>query len=223
LSNHNPTRLPTAQVTTGKRPAYQRRFSNYLLNKSLQLRYIIFVTVLSAILSGTLGYMIWQQESMASSSILQSVDSSLCDSASAQECAEIKADLSASLTSRDYNLVLRMVAIGVGLVVVLVLYLLIMTHKVAGPLYKVSMYFERMAEGRLGETYPLRRGDMLQDFYDKFRDMHDVVRARHQADNDLVGRFLKACADGGVKRTGELGVRLDDLEEHHRQRMEALS
>ena len=53
-----------------------------------------------------------------------------------------------------------------------------MTHKVAGPLFKVSMYFDRMADGKLGNVTPLRRGDMLQDFYAAFREMHDAVRDR---------------------------------------------
>src|SRR5690606_20788814 len=78
------TRLPTATVAGdgGRRPAgarpYRRRLSNYLLNKRLQLRYVGFVTILSALLCGTLGYLIWQQENQASSQILASVDT-LCD------------------------------------------------------------------------------------------------------------------------------------------------
>lgn len=221
MSERKNTRLPTASVAGARRKPYKRRFSNYLLNKSLQLRYMAFVAVLSAILSSTLGYMIWKQESIASSTIVDAVGRTLCDTP--EECEELKAEIGGELSSRDTNLVWRMVAIGVGLVVVLVLYLLIMTHKVAGPLYKVSMYFDRMAEGQLSEVYPLRKGDMLQDFYNKFKEMHEAVRARHQRDNELVSRFIKACDDAGVERQGELGTRLDELEEHHKNRTEALA
>lgn len=218
--------LPRATVSSGRsRPGqrpYRRRFSNYLLNKSLQLRYIVFVTVLSAALSGALGYLIWEQETLASSQILDSV-STLCDDPSSEECADLKAVLGADLTQRDTNLVLRMAGIGVAFVIVLVFYLLIMTHKVAGPLYKVSLYFDRMAEGKLGEVYPLRRGDMLTDFYDKFRAMHEEVRSRHLRDNELLGRFVKACEDAGVEREGAMGARLDELEAHHKEREQALA
>ena len=82
------------------------------------------------------------------------------------------------LAGKDQALVYEMVALGLGLVVILSAYLVIMTHKVAGPLYKVSMYFDRMAEGRLGKVTPLRRGDMLQDFFGNFREMHEAVRGR---------------------------------------------
>lgn len=206
--------------TTGK--PYRRRFSNYLLDKSLQLRYITVVTLLSAVISSILGYMIWQQENRSTEQVMQMIAEVECEGVAIEECEEYS-QIRSNLTERDTNLVLTMAGVGVGLVIILVLYLLIMTHKVAGPLYKVSQYFGRMAEGQLGETYPLRRGDMLQDFYEQFQAMHEEVRKRLQDDNDALNRFLEACADAGVEREGELGTALDRLEEHHRSRDEALS
>jgi hypothetical protein len=204
---------------------HRRRFSNYLLDKSLQLRYIAFVTVLSAALSATLGYMIWQQEAQATSEVLDSVAEFYCGNVPLDQCEDLKIIQSTQgdLESRDKERVLTMVYIGLALVVALVLYLLIMTHKVAGPLYKVSTYFSRMAEGKLGKTYPLRKGDMLQDFYDKFQEMHDQVRTRHQEDNERALSLLQACKDAGVEREGRLGEALDRLQEHCDARNDALN
>jgi hypothetical protein len=209
--------LPRATVSNpksqqGHKPS-RRRVNNYLLNKSLQLRYIMFVTVLSAVLSGALGYLIWEQETLASSMIVEAMS----------DDSELQAEVGAALSAHDTSLVLRMGLIGLGLVMVLVLYLVIMTHKVAGPLYKVSLYFERMADGRLGEVYPLRKGDMLTDFYDTFKAMHDAVRSRHKEENDLLGRFVQACDAAGVDRQGELGEKLDELEKFHKERQQALA
>ena len=36
----------------------QRKLSNYLLDKKLQLRYVVLVTLLSAVIAGSLGYLI---------------------------------------------------------------------------------------------------------------------------------------------------------------------
>lgn len=204
---------------------HRRRFSNYLLDKSLQLRYIAFVTVLSAVLSATLGYMIWQQETQATSEVLDSVAEFYCGDVPLDQCEDLKIIQSTQgdLENRDKARVLTMVYIGLALIAALVLYLLIMTHKVAGPLYKVSTYFSRMAEGKLGKTFPLRKGDMLQDFYDKFQEMHEQVRARHQEDNERVLHFLQACKDAGVAREGRLGEALDRLQEHSTARSDALS
>jgi hypothetical protein len=233
LSNSNTgpdsgTRLPKATVAPDagqsvaiSRP-YRRRLSNYLLNKRLQLRYVGFVTILSAVLSGTLGYLIWQQENQASSQILASVDT-LCDSGDTEACAEFRADLDENLSSYDTSLVLIMGGVGLGLGVVLFLFMLVMTHKVAGPLYKVSTYFAKMAKGRLGPVYPLRKGDMLIEFYEKFQNMHEAVRAQFQRDNELLERFLRACDTAGVVRTGKLGETLDGLQAHHERRARWLS
>lgn len=219
------TRLPKATLTADSGPVtrpYRRRLSNYLLNKRLQLRYVGFVTILSAILSGTLGYLIWQQEHLASDQILASVDT-LCEDDDTEACAEFRNDLDKSLSRSDTNLVLIMAGVGMGLVVVLFLFMVVMTHKVAGPLYKISTYFNRMARGKLGPVYPLRKGDMLQDFYDKFQSMHESVRGQFQRDNDLFEGFLRACEEAGVARSGKLGDTLGTLQSHHERRTRALS
>ena len=92
-------------------------------------------------------------------------------------------------------------------------YLLIMTHKVAGPLYKVSMYFDRMADGRIGNVTALRRGDMLQDFFGNFREMHEAVRTRLQSDvitMESAAAALRTKAGGA----GGLTDALDTLDKH---------
>ena len=157
----------------------KRKLSNYLLDKNLQLRYVLLVTILSAVISGALGYMIYDQRRLASESIERDLQALTQADASRQEFEQHVAGV---LKSDDEALVYKMVAVGIGLVLILSAYLVIMTHKVAGPLYKVSLYFEQMAEGRLGPVTPLRRGDMLQDFFGDFKTMHDSLRARAQAD-----------------------------------------
>jgi hypothetical protein len=122
-----------------------------------------------------------------------------------------------------------MVGVGVGLVIVLSGYLLIMTHKVAGPLYKVSMYFDRMADGKLGRVTPLREGDMLQDFYQTFSDMHASVRGRFAEDATEMEAALASLrevnnnADYRGKLHGDFVGELDKLEQHLVERRKLLA
>ncbi len=204
------------------RKPYRRRISNYLLNKSLQLRYVAVITALSTLLCSVLGYMIWRQEHLASSQIMETVDDALCDGLSAVECAGFKAELSQNLTGHDTQLLLFMVLVGLGMIVVLSLYVVVMTHRVAGPLYKIAGCFDDMAEGRLPPTLPLRKGDLLRDFYRKFDEMHEAVRGRYRDDIELAQRFSRACDDAGVARTGEFGRRLDAMDTHYRARSRSL-
>lgn len=203
----------------GGRPKYKRKLSNYLLDRSLQLRYVLLVTILSGVIAGSLGFLIYQQSATASESIerdlaaLTENDPSLTDFRN-QEVAR--------LHSGDRDLVYEMVGVGVALVLILTAYLVIMTHKVAGPLYKVSMYFDRMAEGRLGKVTPLRKGDMLQDFFGTFREMHDTVRARLVSDTDAMASALAALRD---KAAGDpaLAQALDALDKHVERRKQQLA
>jgi len=188
-----------------------------LLDKKLQLRYVLLVTILSGVIAGALGYLIYQQKRAASESIEKDL-AALTQYDDGQE--DFQSIVASGLASEDRALVYTMIGVGVGLVVILSLYLLVMTHKVAGPLYKVSMYFDRMAVGKLGAVTPLRQGDMLQDFYANFKEMHESVRARARADADavaLAASRLREAAPGGDASDDarrQLADALDALDRH---------
>lgn len=191
------------------RSRHQRKLSNYLLDKSLQLRYVLLVSILSAAIAGALGYMIYDQRRTASESIERDLQALTQADASHQEFQD---QVASGLESDDQELVYEMITVGLGLVIILSAYLVIMTHKVAGPLFKVSMYFEQMAEGRLGTVTPLRRGDMLQDFFGDFKETHESLRVRAQADVETMERALGALRDAHdhADYRGEARGRLDD-------------
>ena len=200
------------------RTPYKRKLSNFMLDKKLQLRYVLLVTILSGVISGALGYLIYQQSRTASESVeadLQTLTQS------DPSWGELQQQEVMRLESGDRALVYGMVGVGIGLVVILSAYLVIMTHKVAGPLFKVSMYFDRMAEGRLGNVTALRRGDMLQDFYGNFKEMHEAVRTRAQSDvitMESAASALRTKAGGN----GPLAEALDAMDKHLTQRKKQL-
>lgn len=198
-----------------KRPRYKRKLSNYLLDKTLQLRYTIVVTLLSAVISTVLGTMIYHQMRLASESALDNI-AGLQDTDDTDD--DLQQNISDEFASRDQRLIFEMAAAGVGLVVILSGYLILMTHKVAGPLYKVSMYFDKMAAGKMGNVTPLRRGDMLNDFYDAFRDMHGVVRSRLAQDASAMQKLVDACKLAGVSSDA-----VDKLATHVEERKKALA
>ncbi len=209
-------RRPAGDNPHGK---HKRHISNYLLDKSLQLRYVLVVTILSALIAGSLGYLIYQQENRASDVLASGLAKM---SATDTDFAELQREATSEMGSRDQALVLKMVGVGVGLTLVLSLYLLLMTHKVAGPLYKVSRYFDEMAAGKLGPVWGLRKGDMLQDFFGSFREMHDATRARLGDDANALARLATACRAGGAK-DAELARALAALDAHVAARKQALS
>ena len=212
------------------RSRHQRKLSNYMLDKSLQLRYVLLVSILSAVIAGALGYMIYDQRRTASESIERDLQALTQADASHQEFQE---QVASGLESDDQALVYKMIAVGFALVIILSAYLVIMTHKVAGPLFKVSMYFDHMAEGRLGAVTPLRRGDMLQDFFGDFKAMHESLRARAQSDAEAMERAARALreaapqtwasADYRGDARGRIDDALDALDQHIANRKKQLA
>lgn len=169
--------------------AHRRRLANYLLDRRLQLRYVIVVTLLSVVICGSLGTLIYRQEQRASYFLEQDLKALTEGDASLRE---FQAEVARDMESRDDALVGKMVGAGCALVLILSVYLLVMTHKVAGPLYKISMYFDKMSAGRFVDVTPLRRGDMLQDFFSTFQEMSAAIRGRMRLDLDAMERAAAA-------------------------------
>ena len=215
-----PGDVPRPPPAGGAKRQYKRRWSNYLLDKKLQLRYVLMVTFLSAVIAGSLGYLIYRQEHRASDYLAAEIAERAKGD---HDFDAIQQETRQNTSADDEALAFKMIGAGLGLAVVLSLYLVLMTHKVAGPLYKTSSYFDKMAAGKMGPVWGLRKGDMLQDFFEGFKEMHDAVRARLSSDADAMEKLLAACKAAGVARTGELGEELDALEAHVAARKQALS
>ena len=213
------------KVRKGK--PYRRKLGNFILDKSLQLRYVAFVTVLSTLIASSLYYMIWRQMRQASDTVTAQADDPFLErelfNDDPQALSELK-DHVRSFKSNDNKLIVEGVLVDLALILVLSLYLIVMTHKVAGPLYKVSLYFDQMSEGRLtSHIGQLRKGDMLQDFYSKFQSAHGVMRERFMRDNAVLSRFLEACEAADIRREGALGEVLNRLQSHQEKRDNDLS
>jgi hypothetical protein len=95
------------------------------------------------------------------------------------------------------------VLIGSGLVLALGLgiYGIKTTHKVAGPLFKVRLYFAKMKEGRLDKVYNLRKGDQLVEFYEHFKAAHGGMVGLEKTDIAKIRAVIAAAEEAGL---GEL-------------------
>ncbi len=92
------------------------------------------------------------------------------------------------------------VLIGTGLLLVLglAIYGIKMTHKVAGPLFKVSLYLAKMKDGRFDKVWNLRKGDQLVDFYDHFKTAHAGVVKMQKDDIAKIKDVIAAAEAAGA-------------------------
>ena len=173
---------------TGAPP--RRRIRNFMLNPGVQLPYVASVGAVTMLLTAILGYLLWSEASAATDQVVRS----------AQEAygAAIEDEVRAVLSRDDRMLVWLIIGAGLALTAVLVAYVVVMTHHVAGPLFKVGAYFDRLRDGKLPQVRDLRKGDKLEGFYGKFRAMEDALVERTERDARLIDGFLAAWDEARV-------------------------
>jgi hypothetical protein len=184
-----------------------RRLKNFLLDREYQFRYVGQMAGVSIGLTGGLGWLVYHFNSEASRVVgLRAMDPT-------DEMAQV---LQAQFARSDHLLLGALVAFGVLLTVVLGIWQVVTTHKVAGPLYYISYQVKRISDGYLGTLHPLRKGDMLHGFFETFREMHETLRKRARAEATQFERLAVAVEQAGLKEAAA------ELRELQRLREESL-
>lgn len=118
----------------------------------------------------------------------------------------------AKIDAANRNIVIVLVLSGVLLTLGLAVFGIKMTHKVAGPLHKVTLYLAKMRDGRYDTVYNLRKGDQLVEFYEHFKHAHAGVVQMEKDDIARIKAALEALeADGVLARSPEARAAADAL------------
>lgn len=99
-----------------------------------------------------------------------------------QQSADIASQQKTMITSLGAILVLLVVGIGIAGILV--------THKVAGPIYKMKRQIREVGEGKLKIPGKLRKGDELVDFFETFNDMVIAWRKRQEDEIALLDKCV---------------------------------
>jgi hypothetical protein len=128
------------------------------------------------------------------------------------QCRLARGGKIAVLDAGKRRIVLVLVLSGLAVMVGLVLFGIKMTHRVAGPLYKVTLYLAKLRDGRYDKVYDLRKGDQLREFYEHFREAHAGVVTLEKGDRARISAALDAAAaDGLFVRSPEAKAAADEL------------
>jgi hypothetical protein len=184
---------------TGAPAFHKRKVRNYLINRRLQLRLASWLLAVAAIISVVLGAVIMdsyraQSKLVASQMILAGDESEAEGAAPTSERAAAKA-MSSLLASADRR---QMLWLGAGIGVVLVVLLgfsIILTHRIAGPAFIIAKTCRQVGEGNLSRPRPLRERDLLVELGDDVVHMVDSVRAREKDEGDRIAAATKRLAD----------------------------
>lgn len=126
-----------------------------------------------------------------------------------QETDKLKAFQSRMMATLLAVLVLLMVGIFVTGIMV--------THKVAGPIFKMKRQIREVGDGHLRIPGKLRKGDELVHFFEAFERMVKSLRARQEAEIEMLDR---AIADLDGKASDEALKPLHDLRREMQQALD---
>lgn len=143
--------LPQAMSKGGK-----RRLRNLVVNRSIQMPFVSTVVLTTLSICAGFGYLIWRQSRTAQEILLRDAE-------------ELGPEFVAQISTDNWHIWVVAVVAAIGISIIIGGYLIIMTHRVAGPLYKMTRYFDQMAYGRFPRPTALRRRDMLRGFYAEFQ------------------------------------------------------
>ncbi|MCG8420032.1 MAG: hypothetical protein MJE77_19050 [Proteobacteria bacterium] len=118
----------------------------------------------------------------------------------------------AELEAGYQRILIVLITSGVLLLFGLLFYGIKMTHRVAGPLYKVTLYFDKMKRGVYSEVYNLRRGDQLVEFYDHFKSAHGGLVSMQREDIEHLRQILDlAEKEDLASRSPEIAAALQEM------------
>lgn len=106
-----------------------------------------------------------------------------------RQAADLKAQAQALRGQQRTMLITLMTALSL-LVVLIGLAGILVTHKVAGPIFKMKRQIREVGEGHLRIPNKLRRGDELVDFFQAFETMVVNLRARQQGEIDKLEKAI---------------------------------
>jgi hypothetical protein len=203
----------------GTRPAqatYRRSWKNLLLDARYQLRFTLFLVAICALLMCMLGW--WLDD--LGRAVGREWPSVMSEAESATKVGVIgiqgnavwddtvKQGKIAALEASLGHLELVLVATVVLLSLALFVYGILMTHKVAGPLFKIGLYLDKVKAGKYDTVYNLRKGDQLMEFFDHFREAHTALRKVQERDVAQLKELVAVLEGQG---SPELAAALDEV------------
>jgi hypothetical protein len=190
-----------------KNVAYKRSWKNLLINARYQLRFTLFMVLVTAVLMTFLGIWVMKRASRATEVSIANVQGN--PEVFPQPEQEI-----AHLRGRERMVGWLLAGTGALICLGLFAYGIKMTHKVAGPLFKVTSYFDKVRDRKYDTVYNLRKGDQLVEFYEHFKECHAALKKKEQEDIDRLRELIKAAdAENLAKKSPEVGKELDNLRE----------
>ena len=159
------------------------RRSTYVVDRGFQLKYTAIIVAIGALIAMVCAFFIYQAWRENT------------------ELLEISQVIAGEINRRESTKVFWAVGIFVLLETVgLFLWGILVTHRIAGPLYIIDRYLGAIRSGIYPDMRPLRRHDELQQFFDSFSSTVDHLRERDEEELGVINSVLTDLPDSDTKQ-----------------------
>jgi methyl-accepting chemotaxis protein len=194
--------MPEASAASGTKSEGHRR--RYLVDRGFQLKYALLMALSGIVVAAVFG--LWLHQAHAQATTLLAPD----------------AETRALVERSDRLLIAAFAAIAALLAAALGLLGVVITHRVAGPVFVMGHYLQVLAQGRFPRMRTLRRSDELKNFFRMFIEAVDSMKVREAKHAAVLEDAVQRMRAAGA-RSPELGPAIEALAAAARERRAALA
>ncbi|MFO0672082.1 MAG: hypothetical protein U0235_21060 [Polyangiaceae bacterium] len=201
---------------------HNRSIKNYLLDSRFQLKYTSYLLGVALAVSAVLGTVLWtsSREVVAQSQrvvdetkkVSEIVRMNMKEDPIYKDNPELTAAFNAESTASEQKIIQQQQALvakqttmgislvgGLSVMVFLIgLMGIFITHKIAGPIYKMKMLLRQVGDGKLNFQGRLRKGDELQDFFETFQEMVEKLKDRQAKEVETLEAAMEEARTSGA-------------------------
>lgn len=189
-------------AASGPAAGHTRR--SYLVDRGFQLKYALLLALAGALLALVFGFWLYQAHVQVT------------------QLVPLDAETRAVVERSDRVLLYVFAAVAGLMALALGLVGVVVTHRVAGPIFVMGHYMTVLSQGRYPRMRTLRRGDELKPFFQVFLRAVDAMKARDAKHAELLEHAAERMR-AAAPRVPELSAAADALSAAARERRLALS
>lgn len=181
----------------------------FVVDRSFQMKYTLMLALTGAIISAVFGVLMYLAHIEARKTV------------ETYRALVPSSWLRVQLSQGEATMLWLVVGVTVMMAAALGLFGVLITHRVAGPIYVMTHYMSVLAQGRYPKMRPLRKNDELKAFFERFQTAVETLRAQDADDAEKIRAAMQALA--GVSLPAEARTALDALKPVQERRAHALA
>lgn len=184
--------------------------SVYLINPKFQLKTTFFICSLVLLASIPYPFIIFW--------LVDSVNQLLASGA----MTKVK-NLAGDVESRRTSVLLFLVLWELGFILIVFIVHIFQTHKIAGPMYKLRTYFQKIINGESVDHLVFRKGDHFHEVADDFNKAFKALRDEHKKDfeylneiNNYVSNLVTVVPEDKKPILTEISTKIAAIQNRHK-------